>query len=162
VTNYREEKHMKKIMMSMMVMLGLIICGLIMTGCLDSMPKVVTEKTATNVPDPETGIAAWISAVNDRNYGAVYDLMPQSKRTGISREQFIRFNKENPSPFIASGLVVNDYFILEKRVTGLNATVVAGLRTIRPPGSDGTLTNETVFFTFEATFEGNTWTVWTR
>jgi hypothetical protein len=128
---------MKKIMIRMIVMLGLVICGLIMTGCLDSMPKSVTGKTAPNVPDPEAGIAAWITAVNDRDYGAVYDLMPASKRTGISRVQFIRFNQENPSPFIASGLVVDDYFILEKRVTGLNATVVAGLRTIRPPGSDG-------------------------
>lgn len=153
---------MKKIMMSMIVMLGLVICGQIMTGCLDSMPKAVTEKTVTNVPDPETGIAAWITAVNDRDYGAVYDLLPQSKRTGISRVQFIRFNQENPSPFISSGLVVNDYFILEKRVTGLNATVVAGLQTIRPPGSNGTLTNETVFFTFEEVFDGNTWKVWTR
>jgi hypothetical protein len=153
---------MKKIMIHITVMLGLVICGLIMAGCLDSMPKEVPGKTITDIPDPETGIAAWIAAVNDRDYGAVYDLMPPSKRTGISRVQFIRFNQDNPSPFIASGLVVNDYFILEKRVTGLNATVVAGLRTIRPPSSDGTLTDETVFFTFEEVFEGNTWKVRTR
>lgn len=118
---------------------------------------------AGDSPDPESGIVRWIDAVNERDYGAVYDLMPGSKRAGISREQYIRFNRDNPSPFLASGPVVTDYFILDKNTEGLNATIKAGLQTSFS-GSAGNEPprQETVFFTFEESFEENEWKVWAR
>jgi hypothetical protein len=145
------------------VMLGMVIFCMIAPGCVDSVPKNLVQKPQAIMPEPETGIAAWIVAVNDRDFGAVYDLMPVSKRAGISREQYIRLNRENPSPFLASEPVVTDFFILDKHADGLNATISAGLQTTRPsvdPNTDPV--QEMVFFTFEETFEDYEWKVWTR
>jgi hypothetical protein len=147
----------------MIVMMGLVICCVVMPGCIDSIPKNLAEKPARVLPEPETGIAAWIVAVNDRDFGAVYNLMPASKRTGITQEQYIQLNRENPSPFLASGLVVTDFMILKKHVEGRNATITAGLQTIRYSSDiNATPVHETVFFTFEETFEDYEWKVWTR
>ena len=147
----------------MIVMIGLIICCVLTPGCIDSIPKNLVEKPARVLPEPETGIAAWIVAVNDRDFGAVYDLMPASKRAGITKEQYIQLNRENPSPFLASGLVVTDFMILDKHAEGMNATITAGLQTIRySSGINSTPIQETVFFTFEETFEDYEWKVWTR
>ncbi len=145
------------------MMLGLVICGQMVSGCIDKISENITQKPVSVIPDPETGIAAWISAINDRDYGSIYDLMPRSERSGISRAQFIRFNQESPSPFIASGPQVTDFFILDRQVDGLNATLVAGLRTIHAiSGVNNSPVNDVVFFTFDEKFEENEWKVWTR
>jgi hypothetical protein len=147
----------------LMILLGLVGCCVTAPGCIDSVPKHLMETPERNIPDPESGIAAWIFAINDRNYGSVYDLLPQSKRAGISRTQFIRYNQENPSPFIASEPVVTDFFVLNKSADGLNATIIAGLQINRPSsGKNMSSAQETVFFTFEETFEENEWKVWAR
>jgi hypothetical protein len=130
-------------------------------GCTDSIPKPI-QKPAVTIPEPETGVAAWITAVNDRNFGAVYDLLPVSKRAGMTKEGFIKFNQENPSPFLASGPVITDFFVMEKKVEGQNATIVAGLQTQRTtPGLNASNAGETVFFTFHEMYEDYEWKVWT-
>lgn len=146
-----------------MLLLGLFVCCVSSPGCMDSVPKHFVETPESNIPDPETGIAAWIFAVNDRDYGTVYDLMPQPKRAGISREQFIRLNQENPSPFIAFGSVITDFFVLNKSIDGLNATIAAGFQSTHySSGQNKSPTQETVYFVFEETFEENEWKVWAR
>jgi hypothetical protein len=92
----------------------------------------------------------------------VFDLLPVSKRAGITKEDFIQFNRENPSPFLASGPVITDFFVMEKKVEGQNATIVAGLQThSRQSGQNGSSTDQTVFFTFHETYEDYEWKVWT-
>jgi hypothetical protein len=153
---------MRKTVMSAFIMLGIVICALIAAGCMDPGPKPLFQKPPAAIPEPETGIAAWIVAVNERNFGGVYDLLPVSKRSGITKEGFIQFNRENPSPFIASGPVITDFFVLEKKVDGQNATMVVGLQTRgNLSGQDASDTSRTVFFTFYETFEEYEWKVWT-
>jgi len=143
-------------------MLGLVIFGVMSAGCMDSIPKNLVQKQPQAVPEPETGIAAWIIAVNDRNYGAVYDLLPLSKRAGITQEQFIQFNQENPSPFLSSGLVITDFWIMEKKVDGLNVTITAGFETTRASsGGNDSPASPVVFFTFNEIYEENEWKLWT-
>jgi hypothetical protein len=147
----------------MMILLGIAVTCIIAGGCLDSNPKVLPENPQTVIPDPGTGIAAWIMAVNDRDYGAVYDLMPRSKQAGISRSAFIRMNKESPSPFLASDPVITGFFIVDKKADGLNATIFTGLQITRSSSaSPGSPVNDTVFLTFEETYEDFGWKVWTR
>ena len=154
---------MRHSILCMIVMLGLVVCCTTAPGCVDSMPKNLVQKPQVAMPEPETGIAAWIVAVNDRNYGAVYDLLPSSKRAVISREQYIRFNQENPSPFIASGPVVMDFFLLDKHADGMNATIKAGLQTTFSTSTGNeSPRQETVFFTFEEIFEESEWKVWVK
>jgi len=149
--------------MNVIVMLGLVLCSIMASGCTDAIPKNLVQKQPQVIPEPETGIAAWIVAVNDRDYGAVYELMPSSKRAGITKEQYIQLNRDNPSPFLASGLVVTDFIILDKRVDGVNATINAGLQTTRFSSERNESRGlETIFFTFEETVEDNKWKVWTR
>jgi hypothetical protein len=147
----------------LMILLGLVISGILSGGCLGTIPKEMPENPKTAIPDPETGIAAWIMAVNDRDYGAVYDLMPLSKQAGISRSDFIRMNRESPSPFLASHPHITGYFIVDRKTDGLNATLFSGLQITRPSSaSPGSPVNDTVFFTFEETYEDFGWKVWTR
>jgi hypothetical protein len=153
---------MKQSILCVIVMLGLVILCVMSAGCMDSIPKNFIQKQPRAVPEPESGIAAWIVAVNDRDYGAVYDLLPSSKRAGITQEQFIQSNKENPSPFITSGLVITDFWIMEKKVDGLNATITAGFETSRgSSGGNDSPASPTVFFTFNEIYEENGWKVWT-
>jgi hypothetical protein len=143
-------------------MLVLVFCALMTAGCVDPGPKILVQKPAAAIPEPETGIAAWITAVNERNFGTVFDLLPVSKRAGITKEDFIQFNRENPSPFLASGPVITDFFVMEKKVEGQNATIVAGLQThSSQSGQNGSSTDQTVFFTFHETYEDYEWKVWT-
>lgn len=140
----------------------LIIILLVGAGCI-AQEGSSSPFRAGAAPDPESGIVHWIDAVNSRNYGSVYDLMPREKRAGISRNEYILLNRENPSPFLTSGAVIHDYFVLEKRVDGLNATVTAGLQTRSPSMEEHAAEKgNTVFFTFDLTFEDNEWKAWVR
>jgi hypothetical protein len=147
----------------MIVMMGLVICCVLTPGRIDFIPKNLVQKPARVFTEPETGITAWIVAVNDRDFGAVYDLMPSSKRAGITSDQYVQLNRENPAPFLAMGIIVTDFVILDKNVEGLNATIIAGLQTTRYSSVNTTTPiQNTVFFTFEETFEDYEWKVWTR
>jgi hypothetical protein len=154
---------MRQSIICVIFLLGLAVSFAFAPGCMDSLPKNQVQTDEPAIPEPETGIVAWIDAVNDRDYGTVYDLLPSSKRDGIDREQFIRFNRDNPSPFLASDPVVSDFWIMERKVDGLNATITAGLETTQyAPGRNESSASQTVFFTFDETFEENRWTVWTK
>jgi hypothetical protein len=148
---------------TMMILLGMVLAGIFPAGCIGPAQGKVPGNLQTTIPDPETGIAAWIMAVNDRDYGAVYDLLPVSKQAGISRSAFIRMNRETPSPFLASGPVITGYYIVNTTSEGRNVSFFTGLQTTRISSeSNGTLVNQTVFFTFDETYEDNSWKVWTR
>jgi len=154
---------MKQPISYIIIMLVVIASGSVISGCTDTVPVKQAGTPATVIPEPETGIAAWAAAVNERDYSAVYDLMPVSKRAGITRAEYIRLNRENPSSFLASGQVIGDFMILSKNIEGLNATVFAGFQVTRPsPGSSEAPEQEMVFFTFEESFEEDEWKVWTR
>ena len=153
---------MKQISLWMTVVLGLIVCNILVSGCTNMVPKNSVNKSSYEIPEPESGIVRWIVAVNNRDYGAVYDLMPQSKRTGITREQYILLNTEHPSVFLSSGMIVNNFTVLDKQVVGKNATIAVGLDTIRvSKGQNGAVERNFVYVTFDEVFEDREWKVWT-
>jgi hypothetical protein len=105
--------------------------------------------------EPETGIAAWISAMNSKDVPRLYALSPSVIRSNISEQDFIRANAGNL--LLKPGIVFSEPEILNKTSDGQRATVKAMIPMDRP--GEGRIP---LFYTFQLFFENGEWKVWTN
>lgn len=110
----------------------------------------------TSAPsEPETGITAWISAMNSKDIPRLYALSPSVIRSNISEQDFTLANAGNM--LLKPGIVFSDLEILNKTSDGQRATVKAMITMDRP--GEGRIP---LFYTFQLFFENGEWKVWTN
>jgi hypothetical protein len=146
---------MRQTITIVIVMLGIIICSAMASGCIDSLPKTIVEKPASTIPEPEAGIATWISAMNSKDIPRLYALSPSVIRSNISEKEFIRANADNL--LLQPGVVFSELEILNKTSEGSRATIIEWIAMDRP--GQGRIPMK---FTFRLFFENGEWKVWTE
>jgi hypothetical protein len=110
-------------------------------------------------PDPETGITAWITAVNNHDYDRVYDLGPREIQQQVSRSAFITAQRDNP--LLAPGNLIKDYTIEKKTISENNAAITVQLILHTPAGANQSARDIALYIKFVETFENGEWKVWT-
>lgn len=110
-------------------------------------------------PDPETGLTAWIAAVNIHDYDRVYDLAPQDIRQQISRPAFIAAQRDNP--FLASGNIIKGYTVENKTISGNDGAITVQLLLHVPAAGNQSAQDIPLYIKFVEIFENGAWHVWT-
>ena len=110
-------------------------------------------------PDPETGVAAWISAVNNHDINRIYDLTPGQLKDRISRQDFLQVQQNNT--FLAPGNTITRYTVMARSVSDNSAALTVELFMTSPAA--GTKEGEVipVYIKFIEVFENGEWKVWT-
>jgi hypothetical protein len=138
---------MKKLTGLTIILMCVMIIAICLAGCLQQRP------------DPETGVKNWIAAVNNHDYGRVYDLAPKEIRSRIDRQDFI--GVQNGNPFLAPGNVIRNYQIVNRTQSGDNAELTVSV-ILYSPGSDNVSPgNVLIYLKFLEVFEGGEWKMWT-
>lgn len=117
-----------------------------------------TQPGTASRPDPGTGIANWIAAVNGKDVSRLYDLAPAAIKSQADLENFTQANEGNI--LLRPGWQITGFTELNRTVAENSAAIRAGLDVSRPRES-GNFTRETVFWHFVLYFEGDEWKVWT-
>jgi len=139
------------------ILLAVCLAGCVLiAGCLGG--SSLFSKTSS-LPEPETGINSWISAVNDRNLDRVYDLAPQSIKQQISLEEFLAAQRDNP--LLAQGTVIQGFSVLNKTASGNDAAITAQITIHMPASVNRSEQDISVFLKFVEIFEDGEWHVWT-
>ena len=110
-------------------------------------------------PDPETGVTAWISAVNNHDINKVYDLSPGQVKERISRQDFIQAQQNNS--FLAPGNTITRYTIMTRSVSADSAALTVELFMRSPAAGTGEGEVIPVYIRFIEVFESGEWKVWT-
>ena len=129
-------------------------------GC--TSEEVPGAGTTAVQPDPETGIASWINAVNHKDVQQLYLLAPDDIKKQVSYEQFATAN-ENNMLITNPNLKFAGYEILNKTVNQSTAKISAVLN-LQKPDSDNTTQMDSipVIYTFVLKYEDNQWKIWTE
>jgi hypothetical protein len=128
-------------------------------GCIS--PGVSDGGTTTIQPAPETGLASWINAVNNKDVQQLYVLAPNEIKNQVSYEQFVKANQNNIL-LTNPNLKFSGYEILNKTVNQSNAKINAMLVMQKPASDNSThIASIPVFYTFVLTYENNQWKIWT-
>jgi len=142
-------------------MLGYIAAGLlvlvVVCGCTEGYTSILSKSPPE--PDPETGIIAWINAINTHDVGGFYDISPREIRDHVSLEQFANENKNNT--LLMPDKSITGYKILNE--TG--NTTIANIKVImflHKNVSAGLMQTETIplYLNFEEWYENGEWKVW--
>jgi len=110
-------------------------------------------------PDPETGITAWISAVNNHDYNRVYDLAPEAIHEQINRSAFIFAQSDNK--LLPPGNVIKGYSVIDKKVSANYAEITVQLNLHAAATQNASSEEIPVFIKFVEIFENGEWKVWT-
>ncbi len=131
-------------------------------GCATSLhPQLnsTIEKSTDALPDPETGLQEWMTAINAKNINRLYTLSPDQIREQVTLEQFTKDNTENY--LLQPGYVFIGYTILNKTVNQTTATITAQLN-LQVSASQNL--NQTkvfpVIYKFFLVFEEGEWKIW--
>ncbi len=131
----------------LLLILGCVIFLTLVSGCTYSRP------------DPETGVKAWITEVNHRNYASLYDLAPAEIRHQVSRDEFIK--AQNNNTLLAPGNSFENYTILQRTVSGDTATLTAELILVTQDPLSPAPEKIPLFLKFVEYYENGEWKVWT-
>jgi hypothetical protein len=128
-------------------------------GCLATKPSGLSENPSLQ-PDPDTGLIAWMEAINTHDVTGLYNLAPEEIRDQVSLDQFEKANMNNS--LMTQDKAVTGYKILNE--TG-NATMT-NIRVellLRQNVSADSLQTETIplYLNFEEWYEKGEWKVWT-
>ena len=148
---------LKKILMVVCVVVG--ICAVILTcGCTSANTSLQRENPTP--PDPETGIIAWMDAINAHDVSALYNLAPEEIRDQISLDQFAKANMNNS--LMMPDKTITGYKILNETENTTMANARVALLLHQNVSSDSTQT-ETIplYLNFEEYYENGEWRVWT-
>jgi len=110
-------------------------------------------------PDPETGITAWISAVNNHDINRIYDLAPVELKDRISRQDFTLAQQNNS--FLSPGNTITRYMVMARSGSGENAEITAELFMKSAVAGTGDGQVIPVYIKFVEVFESGEWKVWT-
>lgn len=105
----------KKLIINVLLIFGCVIFFILVSGCTGSRP------------DTETGVKAWITDVNHRDYASLYDLAPIEIQQQISKDEFIKAQDNNT--LLAPGNSFENYTILQRTLSGDTATLTAEAHT---------------------------------
>jgi len=120
---------------------------------------ILTSGCVHTHPDPETGVKAWVTAVNDRNYAVVYNLAPLAIRSQMPLEDFTKAQENNP--LLASGNSIESYTITNKSVSGDTAELTAQLVLVSYASGSSIPQKYILYIKFVEYFENGAWKVWT-
>ncbi len=141
----------------------LVIVGILLlilsTGCTSTQSSEMNKNPIP--PDPETGIASWINAVNHKDAQQLYLLEPDDIKEEISYEQFAKAN-ENNILLTNPDLKFTGYGVLNRTVNQSTAKISAVLDLQKPVSDNSTQTESIeVLYTFDLIYEDNQWKIWT-
>jgi len=131
---------------------------IIACGCTSVNTSVADQ--SSSLPDPETGINAWIDAVNAHDINGFYNLAPNEIKEQIPEQQFITANTNNP--LLQQDRSITGYKILNEtsNATMANIKVMVSLR--QDVSANSTQTEIIpLYLNFEEWFENGEWKVWT-
>jgi len=151
--------NMRQSTLCAFIMLGILLCAILAAGCTDSIPKTLNQKPPVAIPEPESGIAAWIVAVNDHDFVRVYDLAPYSVKKQVGLQEFIAAQRDNP--LLAQGNVIKGYTIMDKTASGNDSAITAQLIIHSPAKINQSDQDIALYIKFVETFEDGAWHVWT-
>ena len=117
------------------------------------------ETSSVTLPDPETGLQEWMTAINAKNINRLYTLSPNQIRKQVTLDQFTKDNTENY--LLKPGYVFIDYTILNKTVNQTTAIITAQLN-LQVPASQN-LNKTQIFpvsYKFFLVFEDGEWKIW--
>jgi hypothetical protein len=141
---------------------GCIAMGLIMLivicGCTATDSSMLSKSLPQ--PDPETGIIAWMEAINAHDVSGLYNLAPEGIRDQVSLEQFVNANTNNT--LLASDKEITGYKILNETSNATMANIKVALL-LHQNVSANSAETETIplYLNFEEWFENGEWKVWT-
>jgi hypothetical protein len=138
-----------------------IIAGLVIAvsvcGCV-SHPDLFSKNISQ--PDPDTGIDAWVQAMNAHDTVQLYYLAPEEVQTQVSLAQFEKDNANNT--LLQSDKFISGYQTLNetRNATTANIKAVVSLHQNVPGNSTQTQTIP-LYLNFEEWYENGGWKVWT-
>ena len=137
--------------------MGLIVL-IVVCGCVGSDTYVGNNNSLQ--PDPETGIVAWISAINAHDINGFYNLEPDEIKEQISEQQFDIENMNNT--LLQQDKSITRYKILNETSNATMANIKAVvLLHQNVPGNSPQTETIPIFINFEEWFEHGEWKVWT-
>lgn len=129
------------------------------SGCMVLEQPAPEKQTDITIPDPETGVVAWIDAVNRKDVGELYLLAPSSIRKQVSYEDFVVVNKN--TTFLQPGYEFTGYTLQNKSENRTCATITAWLVLHKPANIPSSEPGDIpLFFTFNLVYEDGRWRVW--
>jgi hypothetical protein len=148
---------LKKYLMHGCMAVGLLVL-IVVCGC-SAVDTSVLSKSSPQ-PDPETGIIAWIDAINAHDVSGLYNLAPEGIRDQVSLEQFSNANTNNT--LLTQDKAITGYNILNETSNATMANIKVALL-LRQNVSANSVQTETIplYLNFEEWFENGEWKVWT-
>ena len=148
---------LKKILIIMSVVVGM--CAMIlMCGCTSANTSLQSENLTP--PDPETGITAWMDAINAHDVSALYNLAPEEIRDQISLDQFAKANVNNT--LLSQDKAIVDYKILNATSNATMADIYTMIVLKQNVSANSTQTETIpIYLNFEEWYENGEWKVWT-
>jgi len=138
------------------IAMGLLVL-IVVCGCV-SDPALFSKNTPQ--PDPETGIDAWVQAMNAHDVDQLYYLAPEEVQKQVSLAQFERDNANNT--LLQSDKFISGYQIMNETKSATTANIKAIINL-----HQNILGNSTKIETiplglhFEEWYENGEWKVWT-
>ncbi len=147
----------KKYLMHGCVAAGLLVL-IVVCGCTAATNSVLIKNPP--YPDPETGIIAWIDAINAHDVSGLYNLAPEGIRDQVSLEQFINANTNNT--LLTPDKAITGYKILNETSNATMANFKVALLLHQNVSADS-VQRETIplYLNFEEWLENGVWKVWT-
>jgi hypothetical protein len=115
---------------------------------------------SANQPDPETGVIAWIHAINAHDVSGLYNLAPESIRDQVSLNRFSNANANNS--LLTQDKAIVDYKVLNETRNETMANLHMMIVLKQNVSANSTQT-ETIplYLNFEEWYESGEWKVWT-
>ena len=130
----------------------LAVCGYV------SDPAFFSKNTPQ--PDPETGIDAWVQAMNAHDIDQLYYLAPEEVQTQVSLAQFEKDNANNT--LLQSDKFISGYQILNETRSSTTAKIKAVIILHQNvPGNSTQTQTIPLYLNFEEWYENGGWKVWT-
>ena len=141
-----------------LIIAAILVGTIIAMGCTSPAPGNNSSASISR-PDPETGLANWISAVNEKNFPRLYELAPGFIRKNLTEKEFVASNVGNP--VLEPGFTFVGYEIMNKTIQGNNANIRAVLFASNSSLNTNSTGEIPIFYNFIFSYENNEWKVWT-
>jgi hypothetical protein len=142
---------MKKLL-SRLCLVSIVVFLVLVMGCIGSSGNL-NSPSLPGYPEPETGIAYWIKAVNEKDVARLYSLSPEYIRHNVSKNDFVALNANNP--LLKPGSQITDMEVLNK--TGDNNSAM--IKAMLVQSSENA--SIPIWYNFTLSFEDGEWKVWT-
>ena len=115
---------------------------------------------SANQPDPETGVIAWVNAINAHDVGKLYYLAPEEIQNQVSINQISNANANNS--LLTQDKAIVDYKVLNETRNETMANLHMMIVLKQNVSANSTQT-ETIplYLNFEEWYESGEWKVWT-